>query len=269
MENAQLVQTTVEEGVATLLLNDPEKLNALSIPMARALSAALGQAGRDPAVRVVVLRGAQGRFCAGGDVTSMKNRVKACRAGREPETSTRDNLWTLNQVVLDVRALPKPVIAWIEGAAAGGGMSLALACDFALAEEDTKMVFAFSGVALAPDMGASVMAPPRLGPARAADLFMTGRRFTGREAAQWGLITSVWPREELAGAVDQLARRLAAGPALSYREIKAGINRTLYPGLYAGMAQEVEAADRLTRTADHGEAVDAFWAKRKPVFTGR
>ena len=142
-KNTQLVEAAVEEGVATLLLNDPAKLNALSIPMAKALTAALEQAGRDPAVRVVVLRGAQGRFCAGGDVTSMKKRVEAFRAGREPETDTRDNMWTLNQVVLAVRNLSKPVIAWIEGAAAGGGMSLALACDFALAEEEAKMVFAF------------------------------------------------------------------------------------------------------------------------------
>ena len=268
-KSTQLVEVAVEEGVATLLLNDPAKLNALSIPMAKALTAALEQAGRDPAVRAVVLRGAQGKFCAGGDVTSMKKRVEACRAGREPETDTRDNMWTLNQVVLAIRNLSKPVIAWIEGAAAGGGMSLALACDFALAEEDAKMVFAFSGVALAPDMGASVMAPPRLGPARATDLFMTGRRFTGREAAQWGLITSAWSREELPGQVDKLARKLAAGPSLTYAEIRAGINRTMYPGLYTGMAQEVEAANRLTRTRDHGEAVDAFLEKRKPVFAGR
>lgn len=268
-ENCQLVQVTHDSGIATLLLNDPAKLNALSIPMAKALTDSLKQVWQDSRVRVVVLRGAEGKFCAGGDVTAMRNRVQAFREGREPEPDTRSNMWTLNQVVLTLRNIPKPVIAWIEGAAAGGGMSLALACDFSLAEEGTKMVFAFSGVALAPDMGSSVMAPGRIGPARAADLFMTGRRFTGREAAQWGLITSAWPREELPGEVERLSRKLAAGPALTYAEIKAGINRTMYAGLYTGMVQEAEAADRLTRTADHAEAVEAFLEKRRPVFAGR
>ena len=264
-----LVEVTVQQGVATVLLNDPEKRNALSIPMADALTAALKQVWQAPQVRVVVLRGAGGVFCAGGDVTSMKQRADAFREGREPETDTRLNMWKLNEVVLALREIPKPVIAWIEGAAAGGGMSLALACDFSLAEEDAKMVFAFSGIALAPDMGASVMAPGRIGLPRAADLFMTGRRFTGREAAQWGLITSAWSGGALAGEVSALAWRLAGGPALAYAEIKRGLNRTLFAGLRDGMAQEVEGAARLTRTADHAEAVDAFLEKRRPVFTGR
>ncbi|MBM6869301.1 enoyl-CoA hydratase/isomerase family protein [Pseudoflavonifractor phocaeensis] len=267
--DAQLVTVTTEHHIATLTLNDPPKMNALSIPMAQALTAALRQVWRDPEVRVVVLRGAGGKFCAGGDLTSMKRRVDAYREGREPESDTRANMWCLNQVILTIRDLPKPVIAWIEGAAAGGGMSLALACDFSLAEEEAKMVFAFAGIALAPDMGASVMAPPRIGFPRATELFMTGRRFSGREAAQWGLITAAYSAEELPGAVAVLARRLAAGPAQTYGEIKRRMNETVFSGLSAGMAQEVEGAARLTRTADHAEAVDAFLEKRRPVFHGR
>ena len=143
----QLVRITVEENVATLTLNDPKKMNALSIPMAEALVSALKQVWKDPQVRVVILRGAEGKFCAGGDLTSMKQRVEAYREGREPESDTRVNMWKLNEVVLTIRDMPKPVIAWIEGAAAGGGMSLALACDFSLAEVSARMVFAFSGIA--------------------------------------------------------------------------------------------------------------------------
>ena len=161
------------------------------------------------------------------------------------------------------------MIAWIEGAAAGGGMSLALACDFSLAEASAKMVFAFSGIALAPDMGASVMAPPRIGFTRATELFMTGQRFSGQEAAQWGLITSAWSSEELPEAVSHLARQLARGPAQTYAEIKLRLNQTMFAELYYGMVQEVESAARLTRTADHGEAVDAFLEKRVPRFTGK
>ncbi|PWM54488.1 MAG: enoyl-CoA hydratase [Bacillota bacterium] len=265
----RLVEVTVQEGIATVLLNDPEKRNALSMPMAETLTAALRQVWQDSRVRVIILRGAGEVFCAGGDVTSMKQRADAYREGREPESDTRLNMWKLNEVVLTLREIPKPVIAWIEGAAAGGGMSLALACDFSLAAENAKMVFAFSGIALAPDMGASVMAPVRIGFPRAADLFMTGRRFTGREAAQWGLITSAWSSEKLAEEVSMLAHRLAYGPTLAYAEIKRSLNRTLFAGLHDGMAEEVEGAARLTRTADHAEAVEAFLEKRRPAFTGR
>lgn len=268
-EQIQLVRITVEQNVATLTLDDPKKMNALSIPMAEALVSALKQVWKDPQVRVVILRGAGGKFCAGGDLTSMKQRVEAYREGREPESDTRVNMWKLNEVVLTIRDMPKPVIAWIEGAAAGGGMSLALACDFSLAEVSAKMVFAFSGIALAPDMGASVMAPPRVGFTRATELFMTGRRFSGQEAAQWGLITSAWSSEELPEAVSCLAQQLACGPAQTYAEIKLRLNQTMFAELYSGMVQEVEGAARLTRTADHGEAVDAFLEKRAPRFTGK
>ena len=268
-EQNTLVKISIAQHIATIMLNDPPKLNALSIPMARALTDALRQVWNNPQVRVVVLRGAEGTFCAGGDLTSMKRRIDAYRAGMEPESDTRLNMWTLNKVILAIRDIPKPVIAWIEGSAAGGGMSLALACDFSLAENSSKMVFAFSGIALAPDMGASVLAPSRIGFPRATELFMTGKRFSGQEAAQWGLITSAWSSEALPEEVERLAARLASGPAQSYAEVKRRMNQTVFSDLYSGMEQEVESAARLTRTADHREAVEAFLEKRKPSFCGK
>jgi len=268
MEVEQLVRTAAQDAIGWITLNDPPKRNALSVPMARELTGALKRFWTDESIRAVVLRGTGGYFCAGGDVMSMKRRVDALREGRAPEADTRISMWALNEAILALRDIPKPVIAWIEGAAAGGGMSLAMACDFSLVQEDAKMVFAFAGVGMAPDLGSSVMAPSRVGAARAADLFMTGRRFTGAQAAQWGLVTGAWPAQELENEVRGLANRLAAGPARTYAEIKLALNRTMFAGLRDAMAQEVESAERLSRTADHAEAVCAFLEKRAPVFTG-
>ena len=193
----QYVKTYIENGAGYIILNDPKKLNALSQPMAAELSEVLEQFRFDPQIRVIVLRGEGGRFCAGGDITSMKKRVDCYAAGIPAPTQTKTNMANFNHLVLYIRQIEKPVVAWIEGACAGGGMSLAMACDFAIAEENTKMSFAFSSIGLAPDMGSSVLLTRRVGPARAADLFMTGRRFTGKEAADMGIITRAVPAEEL------------------------------------------------------------------------
>ena len=216
----QYVKTYIENGAGYIILNDPKKLNALSQPMAAELSEVLEQFRFDPQIRVIVLRGEGGRFCAGGDITSMKKRVDCYAAGIPAPTQTKTNMANFNHLVLYIRQIEKPVVAWIEGACAGGGMSLAMACDFAIAEENTKMSFAFSSIGLAPDMGSSVLLTRRVGPARAADLFMTGRRFTGKEAADMGIITRAVPAEELEENVKKQITALANGPTLSYAEIK-------------------------------------------------
>ena len=266
---SDLIRTSVENGVALVVLNDPAKRNALSQPMAAELNAALEALRFDPAVRVVVLRGAGGYFCAGGDVQGMKRRVDAYARGQQPETDTRANMNNLNRLVLTIRQMEKPVVSWIEGACAGGGMSLAMASDFSIAEEGCKMTCAFSGIGLAPDMGSTLMMTRRVGPARATDLFMTGRRFTAKEAEQWNIITRAVPAEELEAAVHKQATQLAAGPTLSYAEIKAAVNRILYADMYQVMAAEADCAERLTHSADHAEAVNAFLEKRRPVFQGK
>ena len=266
---SQLVTAEIVQGVATLILNDPDKMNALSQPMAEQLFSALEQARYDESVRVIVLRGAGGRFCAGGDIKSMKKRVDCYAQGVAPDTSVPSNMWNLNRLVLTIRQTEKPVIAWIEGACAGGGMSLAMACDFSIAAQDVKMTCAFAGIGLAPDMGSTMMLLRRTSPVVATDLFMTARRFTGRQAADWGIITRAVPAEELDKEVASLSAQLAGGPTRAYGEIKGAVNRILYDGLYQCMANEAACAERLTRSKDHAEAVNAFLEKRKPAFQGK
>ncbi|NBH73362.1 enoyl-CoA hydratase [Clostridiaceae bacterium] len=265
----QYILPSVADGIGTVILNDPPKRNALGQAMASELQQVLADWRFDHKVRTIILRGAEGYFCAGGDITSMKRRADRYAQGLPGETPAKANMDNFNRLILAIRQLEKPVISWIEGACAGGGMSLAMACDFSIADENTKMSFAFVGVGLAPDMGSSLFLTRRVGPARATDLFMTGRRFTGREAEQMNIITRAVPAGELEETVMKQAAQLAAGPALSYREIKASVNRILYPELSSCMDIEADYADRLTHTADHAEAVNAFLEKRKPVFQGR
>lgn len=131
------------------------------------------------------------------------------------------------------------------------------------------MSMAFVGIGLAPDMGSSLMMSRRVGPARATDLFMTGRRFSGKEAAEMGIITQAVPANILEETVNKQITRLAFGPAAAYAEIKASINRIFYPDLYQCMTMEADCAHRLTHTADHAEAVNAFLEKRQPIFQGK
>lgn len=265
----QYLITSVKDGIGTIILNDPKKRNALSQAMAAELYDALETYRFDPEVRVVVLRGADGCFCAGGDITSMKKRVDCYAKGLAPETQTKVNMEKFNRLILAIRQMEKPVVSWIEGACAGGGLSLAMACDFSIADADSKMTFAFVNIGLAPDMGSSLMLSRRVGPARATELFMTGRRFTGQEAAQLGIITRAVPADILEETVQKQAAQLAKGPTVSYSEIKAAVNRIFYPDLYQCMSMEADYVDRLTHTADHTEAVNAFLEKRRPEFTGR
>lgn len=263
------IRLSKDGNIGTILLNDPSKRNALSQPMAAQLKAALDDLRFDDAVRVIIIRGAGGFFCAGGDITGMKKRVDAYSRGEKAETETKINMRNLNEVVLRIRETEKPVIAWIEGACAGGGMSLAMACDFSFADETAKMSFSFSSIGLGPDMGSSVMLTRRAGAVRATDLFMTGRRFSAGQAAEWNIITEAVPGELLENKVYETARHLAAGAACTYKVVKEAVNRNAYKDLYENMEIEAGEQDMLTHTKDHAEGVLAFLEKRKPFFTGR
>lgn len=252
-----------EGPVARIVLNHPEKRNPINLETHRELCRAFDLCDEDSEVRAVVIRGSGGNFSAGGDLNAMKARIdagvrgtqKVCRLGAETN--------------LRLRAVKKPVIAWIEGAVAGAGIALALACDFQVISETSKCVFAFVNIGFVPDSGAAMLVTRAVGTTRAAELFMSGRPFSGREAADWGLFTEAVPADRLEARVGEYVEKYANGPTAAYGEIKELINRAQYGGWSDVAASEVSCQGRCELTQDYREAVTAFLSKRRPRFQGR
>lgn len=250
-------------SVGYLTLNEPEKRNPINIDTHRELRECFDLCDYDAEIRAVVIRGAGGNFSAGGDIRAMKARIDAgirgtrqvCRVGAET------NLRLLN--------VKKPVIAWIEGAITGAGISLALCCDFQIIAENTKCAFSFVNIGFVPDSGAVHLVTHTLGTAKAKELLMSGKRFSGREAADWGLFTEAVSAERLEERVNEYIEKYSGGPSVAYAGIKTMMNRALYSAYADGMQAEVDAQGECELTEDYVEAVTAFLEKRKPVFQGR
>ena len=205
----KFVDFEVRDGIGFITMNNPEKMNAFTMEGAQSLVRCLEHCSDSDEVRAVVIRGANGNFCGGGDIKGMKYKVDndCCE--------TRPGLRANNAVIKAALNCEKPIVAWIEGACAGGGVSLALACDITVAQEDSKFVFAFVNIGFVPDMGSNLLLARAVGKVKAAELVMLGNRFTGREAAEWGLITRAVPAEALEAEVMKLAGKLAAGPTMA------------------------------------------------------
>lgn len=246
-------------GVLTLTLNRPDALNALNSELRRALLAALRNAARDEVVRAVILTGAGRGFCAGADL----------RGGGSERDFRRVLSSEYNPLVLAMRELPKPIVASVNGAAAGAGMSLALACDLVVAAEDVRFVPAFHRIGLVPDSALARTLVRGLGRHRAFEILMGERHLHAEEAHELGLVAAVVPAAALAQTTRDLARRLADGPTrgigLTKRLLNAAEDATLAEGLTAEAALQELAG----RTEDHAEGVAAFGEKRDPNFTGR
>ncbi|TWH46742.1 enoyl-CoA hydratase/isomerase family protein [Sporomusa sp. KB1] len=251
-----------KDGIGFITLNDPENRNTVSGPIVGELGQCLDECNDDPNVRAIVIRGAGSVFSAGGNIKAMKERL-------EKGIDYRANMRNLGTIIVKIRNIRKPVIASIHGAAAGAGLSLALVCDFRIMVEDTKCVFAFVNLGLIPDCGAPLPLVKMVGAARATELLMTGRMFTGKEAYDWGLVNQIVPHDQLEAATMKFAKKLAQGPTVAYGMIKAMINRNAFGGLELELDNEVEFQSLCARTEDHIGAVDAFIEKRKPVFQGR
>lgn len=255
----ETIRVDVADGVATVVLNRPDSLNSLNVPMRRELLAALKAIARDEAVRAVVLTGAGRGFCSGADL----------RGGPE-ERDFRTRLETeYNPLVRAIRDLPKPIIAAVNGVAAGAGVSLALACDLVYAAEDARFIQAFARIGLVPDSGSTRTLVRALGRHRAAQLIFTGEPLGAAEAHAAGLVNAVVPGDRLPDAAHAAAAQLAAGPTRALALAKRLINQAEDATLEESLASEAALQDVAGRTHDHAEGVAAFAEKREPRFVGR
>lgn len=252
-----LVETT--DGVATLTLNRPDALNALNARLRAELLAALKGIARDDGVRAVVLTGAGRAFCAGADL----------RGGSAEREFRRVITAEYNPIVRAIRGLEKPVVAAVNGVAAGAGMSLALAADLLVAADDARFVPAFDRIGLVPDSGLTRTLVRGLGRHRAAAILFGGQPLGAAEALSVGLVSEVVPGPELAAVTATLARRLADGPTRGIGLTKRLINRSEDDDLDASLDAEAALQEVAGRTDDHAEGVAAFTEKRDPRFGGR
>jgi 2-(1,2-epoxy-1,2-dihydrophenyl)acetyl-CoA isomerase len=254
----------LREGVLTLTMNRPEARNALSLEMSSRLTDALRRAHSDPAVRAVVLTGAGGAFCAGGDVKSMA-------AGRDRDIGFEERVARLRERAEASRLLhemPKPTIAAIPGAAAGAGLALALACDFRVAAANAKLTVAFAKVGLAGDYGASYFLTQIVGAAKARELMMLSPLLTAADALQIGLVHRAYPVEDFQRQCAEFVGTLAAGPSVAYGYIKQNIIVAAGSDLRTSIDSEATHQVRCMATADHAEAARSFVEKRPARFVG-
>ena len=248
-----------DAGVATITLNRPEALNALNAPMRRELLAAIKAAGRDAEIRAIVITGAGRGFCAGADL----------RGGSSEREFRRVLTDEYNPVIAAMRGVAKPVIASVNGVAAGAGVSLAFAADVVLASEHARFVPAFNRIALVPDSGLTRTLVRALGRHRALEILLGERDLGADQAREAGLVAAVVPAERLAGDTQALAVRLASGPTGAIGLTKRLVNDAEDASLAESLAAEAALQELAGRGSDHAEGVAAFAEKREPKFSGR
>ena len=253
------VNYELRDAVAIITLDRPEKLNALTVEMREALGTYFETAGRDPAVRAVLLRATGKAFCASGDVSRMGDFTAA---------SGQQLLKLAQRMVRNLTNIEKPVVAAVRGAVAGIGWSMALACDAVIASETARFTQVFRHVGLVPDGGAIYFLTQHLGVQRAKELVYSGRRIDAQEALGLGLVNRVLPDGELDAAAFGYARELASGPTFALRVAKKMFKLMYQPDLETLLDAEAWAQGLTLLTDDHKEGVQAFFEKRKPMFRG-
>jgi len=262
MSDTLLIDRT--DAVATLTLNRPDSLNSLSVELKEALISGLAEVRDDPAVRAVVLTGAGRAFCVGQD---LREHAALLESGDPaPVNTVRQHF---NPITLAAARMPKPVVAAVNGSAAGAGASLSFAADFRIAGESTSFLLAFAKVGLSSDTGASWTLPRLIGHARATAMMLLAEPVHAAEALAMGLVNAVVPDDRVLATAQELAGRLAAGPTVAYAAIKEALAFGADASLEQALAKEDELQGRCAATEDHRTATAAFVAKRPMTFHGR
>jgi enoyl-CoA hydratase/carnithine racemase len=258
-----MITTASNGAITTITLNRPDKLNAFSGTMREDLLAALRAAAGDAEVRVIVITGAGRAFCAGGDVDYMSGLQKNgdVQAFRKLLDAGRD-------IVTTIAAIDKPVIASVNGVAAGAGCNLALACDYRLASDSAKFSQSFVKIGMHPDWGGTWLLPRLIGPGRAMEMLMTGRMADAAEALNIGLVDRVVPSADLAAETETLAQAIASGPPIAIAGIKRALRRSEKNDLRAQIELESENQLAAFRSKDAAEGMAAFFEKRGAKFSG-
>jgi 2-(1,2-epoxy-1,2-dihydrophenyl)acetyl-CoA isomerase len=255
---------TIDNGIMTLTLNRPERLNALSGEMTGALREALERAATDRGVNCIVLAGAGRGWCAGGDVKTM-----AARGAAQTFEDRVEGLRRSHQMPLLIRTLPKVVIAMIHGPVAGAGLGLALSCDLRIAGKSARFGTAFARIGFSGDWGGSWSLTRLVGTAKARELYFTADLIDAEEAGRLGIVNRVVADEELRDATMDLARKIADGPSIALGYMKQNLLAAETEPFQTALDLEAMHQARCAFTEDHKEAVAAFNEKRRPVFKGR
>jgi 2-(1,2-epoxy-1,2-dihydrophenyl)acetyl-CoA isomerase len=261
---AQELLESVSDRVATLTLNRPDRLNALSAPMLEGLLEALPRLAADAQVAVVVLTGAGRGFCAGGDVKSMAE--GSSQLGMDDAVQRLRSRMEVSRLL---HTIPKPTIAMVNGPAAGAGLAMALACDLRVAAESARFITAFAKVGFSGDFGGSYFLSKLLGNGKARELYYLGEPLDAAQALALGLVNTVVPDVELLHATMALAQRLARGPGVALGLMKQNFNAAETCTLDELLDLEAQHQIQTARTEDHAEAARAFVEKRPPLFKGR
>ncbi|MER6613804.1 enoyl-CoA hydratase/isomerase family protein [Streptomyces xantholiticus] len=266
---ADSVLYDVTDGLATITINRPEAMNAMNVDAKVALRDAAQAAAADGAVRAVLLTAAGGKaFCVGQDLKEHVSLLAADRESGSGQTmsTVREHY---NPIVRALTGMPKPVVAGVNGVAAGAGLGFALAADYRVVADTAKFTTSFAGVALTADSGVSWTLPRLIGQSRAADLLLFPRSFSAQEAFEWGIANKLVPADELAAEAAAVARTLADGPTLAYAALKESMAYGADRSLSEALDKEDELQAKAGASEDHAIAVQAFLAKETPRYLGR
>ncbi|BDE15997.1 MULTISPECIES: enoyl-CoA hydratase [Mycobacterium] len=254
------LQVKLTDGVLSVTIDRPDSLNSLITPVITGLANAMEAAATDPGVRVVRLGGAGRGFCSGAGISADD---MSGDGGAPPD----EIILEINRLIRAITTLPHPVVAVVQGPAAGVGVSIALSCDVVLASEKAFFMLAFTKIGLMPDGGASALIAAAIGRVRAMRMALLPERLTATEARDWGLVTEVYPAEKFDAEVDKVIARLLAGPAVAFGKTKAAINAATLTELDDALEREFRGQSGLLRAPDFKEGTKAFQEHRAPNFT--